>query len=74
MNNDECHIDNDTITPTTNIKDFEYVAIDEGTQCNFRTILNFEDAADLESDDEYEEESQSDDDSDDDDSISLRSS
>jgi len=59
-------VNNDaTKTPTTNLKDFEYIAIDEGTQRNFRTILDFENEGDHESDDEYEEESQSDDDSDD---------
>ena len=65
--NDERHIDNDTEqTPTAEVKDFEYVAIDERTQCNFCTILDFEHTVNHESDDEFEEESQSDEDSDED--------
>ena len=64
--NNECHIENDTKTPTISTKDFGCVAIDQGAQSNFRTSSDFGHVTNDESDDECNEVSESDDDSDDD--------
>ena len=57
--NNECHIENDTKTPTISTKDFGCVAIDQGAQCNFRTTSDFEHVTNDKSDDECNEESES---------------